>query len=190
MTNAEGRGLRILTLGVITGGFVLPIFVGLWQTVAAAFGYLPAIGATEHGLLSWWKLAALPGIWTSLALTLWTGLAATLLALLLAFGCAAAAYGRIGTRHGLRFLTPLLAAPHAAMAIGLAFLIAPSGWVARAFSPWATGWQLPPDLATVHDSTGLALILGLRLSRRPAGGQSCHPDQAARGGNFRHALSA
>ncbi len=167
MTHAEGRGLRILALGVITGGFVLPIFAGLWQTVAAAFGYLPAIGATELGLAPWRQLAALPGVWTSLALTLWTGLAATLLALLLAFGCAAAAYGRIGTRHCLRWLTPLLAAPHAAMAIGLAFLIAPSGWLARAVSPWATGWRLPPDLAIVHDPMGLALILGLLVKEVP-----------------------
>ena len=53
------------------------------------------------------------------------------------------------------------AAPHAAMAIGTAFLIAPSGWIARILRPWATGWTLPPDLATVQDRLGVALILGL-----------------------------
>ena len=43
------------------------------------------------------------------------------------------------------------------MAIGLAFLIAPSGWIVRLLSPWATGWTLPPDLATLQDRAGLAL---------------------------------
>src|SRR3546814_9205409 len=52
--------------------------------------------------------------------------------------------------HGSRFLlalrglmAPLIAVPHAAVALGLAFLIAPSGWLVRLVSPWATGWQLP-----------------------------------------------
>ena len=45
--------------------------------------------------------------------------------------------------------------------IGLAFLIAPSGWIVRALSPWLTGWTLPPDVATVGDPRGIALVLGL-----------------------------
>ena len=167
MTGAEGRGLRLSVLGVVLCGIVLPILAGLWQIVAAAFGYLPAIGANDLTLAPWRRLADLPGIWTSLGLTLWTGFASTLLALLLAFGFAAATYGRFGARQGIRLLIPLLATPHAAMAIGLAFLIAPSGWVARGFSPWATGWQLPPDLAVVHDPMGLALILGLLVKEVP-----------------------
>jgi hypothetical protein len=64
-------------------------------------------------------------------------------------GAAAALHAR--PRLAARLLAPFLAAPHAAIAIGLAFVIAPSGWIARALSPWATGWETPPDLATVHD---------------------------------------
>ena len=45
----------------------------------------------------------------------------------------------------------LLAVPHLASAIGTAFLLAPSGWLARLASPWLTGWERPPDLLTVND---------------------------------------
>ena len=64
-------------------------------------------------------------------------------------------------------LAPVLATPHSALAIGLAFLIAPSGWIARAISPWLTGWALPPDVATVGDAAGLALVLALLLKEVP-----------------------
>ena len=64
-------------------------------------------------------------------------------------------------------MTPLLAVPHLAMAVGLAFLIAPSGWLARLASPWLTGWDRPPDLALVQDHHGLALTLGLAIKETP-----------------------
>ena len=45
--------------------------------------------------------------------------------------------------------------PHAAAAFGLAFLIAPSGLIARLLSPELTGWERPPDLLIVNDPLGL-----------------------------------
>lgn len=68
--------------------------------------------------------------------------------------------------RGARMLTPFLAAPHAAIAIGLAFVLAPSGWIARVLAlPF--GWDRPPDLASVNDPWGLALILGLMVKEVP-----------------------
>src|SRR3546814_10354568 len=64
-------------------------------------------------------------------------------------------------------MAPLIAVPHAAVALGLAFLIAPSGWLVRLVSPWATGWELPPDVATVQDPNALALALGLNVKELP-----------------------
>ncbi|GAB4387062.1 ABC transporter permease [Albidovulum sp.] len=167
MTAREGRALRSAVLGGALLGLVLPILAGLWQTGRAAFGLLPAIGGEALSLAPWQMLLDLPGFATSLLLTLWTGFAATLLSLVLAFAFAAFLWlGRGGlSRPGL--IAPLLATPHAALAIGLAFLIAPSGWIARLFSPWATGWTLPPDIATVQDGAGLALILGLTVKEVP-----------------------
>ncbi|MGO4916543.1 ABC transporter permease [Pseudogemmobacter sp. W21_MBD1_M6] len=167
MRPTDGQTLRLAVLALVMGGLVLPIAAGLWETGRAAFGILPAIGETTLSLDPWRRLAGLPGFVTSLRLTVFVGLASTLLSLALATGFCAAVHGRLSQQAGARMLTPFLAAPHAAIAIGLAFLIAPSGWLSRLVSPWATGWQVPPDIATVNDVWGLSLILGLMVKEVP-----------------------
>lgn len=163
----EGRRLlRGVVLGVVALGLIAPIGLGLWQTGRAAFGILPALGLHDLSLAPWRQLAALPGFSTSLRLTLVTGLGATLLSLLLATGFCAALHGRMRLAAGERLLAPFLAVPHAAMAVGLAFVLAPSGWIARALAGVA-GWSQPPDLATVNDGWGLALMLGLMVKEVP-----------------------
>jgi putative thiamine transport system permease protein len=152
-----------LTLAV----FLLPIGAGLLFTLLPAFGYLPAIGGTAPTLAPWRDLAAYPGFWTALRLTVTVGLAAAFLSLALALALCATLYGRPALRRFAQLVTPVLAAPHAAVAIGFAFLAAPSGWIARLISPWLTGWQRPPDLATIHDPLGLALVAGLLLKEVP-----------------------
>lgn len=162
----DGRLLRGGVLISVLVAVVLPILGGLWETGRAGVGLLPAIGATEPSFAPWRALAQMPGLTTSLRLTLMTGLGATALSLILAVGFSATLHRRMSRRAGGRILTPFLAAPHAAMAIGLAFLISPSGWIARAFAP-ILGWDRPPMLATVNDPWGLALILGLVVKEVP-----------------------
>jgi putative thiamine transport system permease protein len=147
--------------------FLLPVAAGLAATLAPAFGYLPALGETQAGLQAWRTLFAWPGLATSLAVTLFTGITATLLSLWLAIEIAARAPGTVLLRAVRRALPAALATPHAAAAIGLAVLLAPSGWLVRLLSPWATGWTRPPDLATIQDGWGLALIAGLVLKEVP-----------------------
>lgn len=167
MKSSPGAGLRVTAIAVLCLGFLAPIVLGLWETLLPAFGILPAIGATELSFGAWGQLAGLPGVWSSLWLTVFTGFVSTLLSLGLAVGFCASVHGHVGVRQAERMLSPLLAAPHAAMAIGVAFLIAPSGWLARLFSPWATGWTVPPGLATVHDPIGVSLIFGLMVKEVP-----------------------
>lgn len=148
-----------ITLLVLLG----PICAGLLGTLAPAFGYLPAIGGRSLSLDPWRELFAHPGFGSALALTLFSGFGATAISLALCFAlCATSAGGRAFARLQ-RALPPLLATPHVAIAIGFAFLIAPSGLFARAISPWATGWDRPPSFATVNDVYGLSLIAGLAL---------------------------
>ena len=151
------RAAPALTVGVL----LLPIAAGLAGTVLPAFGYLPAIGGEGFGLDGFRRLAAYPGFATSVAVTVGTGVAASLLAVTIALALCAHAHGRPWQRRLSAWLAPVLATPHSALAIGLAFLLAPSGWIARAISPWLTGWILPPDVATVGDPAGVALVLGL-----------------------------
>ena len=147
--------------------FLAPIGAGLLGTVLPAFGYLPAIGGRAVTLAPWRVLFRQPGIGTAIGLTLASGLGATALSVLLVFGCCAHWAGRRPGRIGRALLAPILAAPHAALAIGLAFLLAPSGWIVRALSPWLTGWHRPPDIATVQDPYGLALTAGLLVKEVP-----------------------
>lgn len=158
--------LRLAPLITVTL-FLAPIGAGLIFTLLPAFGYFPAIGGTEFSLQPWRDLVAYPGFATALRLTLTSGFLATLLSLALAVGVCALAHGRGLLRRFEQLMTPLLAAPHAAVAIGFAFLVAPSGWLVRLVSPGLTGWHRPPDLVTIQDPLGLAFVAGLLLKEVP-----------------------
>ena len=162
--SGQGRALRGLVLALVLMGLVAPILLGLWQTALAAFGLLPALGFDTPSLEPWRRLFALPGLAGSLRLSLVSGFGATAISFLLALALCA----RLAARPSgiARLMAPLLAVPHAAMAVGLAFVLAPSGWIARALAGLA-GWSQPPDLASVNDGLGLALMLGLVVKELP-----------------------
>jgi putative thiamine transport system permease protein len=147
--------------------FALPIGAGLVGTLLPAFGILPALGRLTPSLDPWRELLAQPGFATSVRLTLATGFTATMLAFLLALGFCAWVWKRPLARRVGAWLAPVLATPHSALALGLAFLVAPSGWLLRLVSPWATGFELPPDIATVGHPSGAALVLGLVVKEVP-----------------------
>lgn len=160
---ALGRGaILALVLAVLAG----PILAGMFETARAAFGAIPALGLRAPPGAAWAALLSLPGFWRGVMLSLFTGITAALLSLALALGLAAALHQRLTPRGPGRWLLPWLAVPHAALALGLAFVLAPSGWIARLLAPVA-GWDRPPVLATVNDPHGLALILGLVTKEVP-----------------------
>ena len=152
-----------LTLAVL----LAPVAAGLIGVLAPAFGWMPALGGERLTLDPWRDLLAWPGITASVRLSATTGLAATALSLALTILICAGLHGTRAFALARRALSPLLSVPHAAAAFGLAFLVSPSGWIARALSPWATGWERPPDLLIVQDPWGLALIAGLTLKEVP-----------------------
>lgn len=99
---------------------------------------------------------ALPALW----LTLSSSLGSTLIALILALGLTIHIYL---TPHWQRLQSKLslfLSFPHAAFAIGFAFLIAPSGWLARLCAT-LLGWDVPPDWITTQDPYAISLTLAL-----------------------------
>lgn len=153
----------VLTVALLAG----PVLAGLAGVLLPAFGWLPALGGEGPTLAPWRALAEWPGLWPSLRLTLGTGFAATLISLGVTLLFVAGWQGTRSFAAVVRLLSPLLSVPHAAAAFGLAFLIAPSGWIARAVSPALTGWERPPDWLTVNDPAGLALILGLVVKEVP-----------------------
>ena len=152
-----------LTLALLLG----PVIAGFLGTLAPALGYLPALGGRSLDLAPFAQLLAWPGLARALALSVGVGFGATLLSLFVVVLLTASWQGTRLFGWFERGLSPLLSVPHAAAALGLAFLIAPSGWVARALSPWATGWERPPDLLIVQDPAGLSLLLGLVAKEVP-----------------------
>ncbi len=145
----------------------LPVIAGLAGTLAPAFGYLPALGGREISLEPFRIVLGQPGLLRSCLIALASGVvtAAVSAALVALF------VGGWSETRTFRFIqslvSPLLAVPHAAAAFGLAFMIAPSGFLARLVSPWATGWTRPPDWLIVNDSLGLSLMAGLIVKEVP-----------------------
>ena len=124
---------------------------------------MPAIGNFD----AWKALFDAPNISSAIRMTMWTGLASTLLAWGLTAWLISQAFGKPWWAALVRKLGWLLAVPHAAFAVGFIFLIAPSGWILRAFSPWLTGFEQPPQIATSQDAYGLGLIAMLIFKEVP-----------------------
>ena len=168
---AQARAQRRRFLPLVPALTILamlgPVAAGLLGAIGPAFGWLPAIGADAPGLAAFRDLVAWPGFRDAARLSVVTGLASTIVSLSVVMLVLASLHGTRAFEAVRRLLSPLLAVPHAAAAFGIAFLIAPSGWIARAISPWATGWERPPDLLIVQDPMGFALIAGLVAKEAP-----------------------
>ncbi len=143
--------------------FAALIGVALFELTRRAFG----IERGQADLSSFAALFTEPGIWRAAMLGLWTGLASTMLTVLLTMLAFA---GLFLNRHG-RLLEsvsrPILAMPHAAFAFGLFLFLTPGGWFFR-FVHEVTGlFPEPPAFATVNDEMGVALIVALMLKEVP-----------------------
>jgi putative thiamine transport system permease protein len=146
----------------------LPVAAAL--LLIAALPLLAVAGASLSALFdaaAWASLAEDPLWLAALRLTLWTGLASTALAWWITAWLLAQGFVRQRLGALLSGLPVMLATPHAAFAIGLVFLIAPSGWILRALSPWLTGFDWPPPWPTTQDPWGLGLIGALTAKEVP-----------------------
>ena len=157
------RAVPVITLLLFLG----PVAAGLIGTLLPAFGFLPALGGDVFSWVPWRSLLDAPGLTDSVRLSFVTGLATTAVSLTVVILFCAGWHGTRGFARVQRLLSPLLSVPHVTVAFGLAFLLAPSGWLLRLVSPWATGLARPPDLIIVQDSAGLTLIAGLVIKEMP-----------------------
>ncbi len=149
---APHHALALILLALM----VTPLLLSAWGALTSAW----------H-LQGWQDLAADTQTPQALAMTLWTGVMSSTLALGLCALLLQRHFPGRGWPALVRVLSPLLAVPHAAFAIGLAFLLAPSGWLLRLLSPWATGLQAPPPWPTTQDPWGLGLIAVLVAKEVP-----------------------
>ncbi|MFK7997526.1 MAG: ABC transporter permease [Granulosicoccus sp.] len=143
--------------------FALPIVLGLTGTLLPAIGLAPNL-APGNGFV---QVLEDPRFFSATLLSVTIGLGATFLVLLLSIVSLVSLHNsRLWTWLGAA-MPPLLAVPHAAIAVGLVFLIAPSGALVRLVSPALTGWTRPPDSWLIPDAAGFTLIMGLVIKETP-----------------------
>lgn len=168
MRAADGDSLWLkIVPGVTWALLIIPAAAGLVGVLLPAFGYFPALGGTGFSLEPWRALWTSPGVLRGTLLSLWVGLAATFLSLAIVAAVLAQFHNSPVLWVIRRVLSPLLSIPHAAIAIGLAFVIAPSGLFFRLVAQIVPGLERPPDLLIVHDPMGLSLIAALVLKEVP-----------------------
>ncbi len=153
----------------------------VWSLAAALIAALDA--------RAWADMAAQPQVVAAVRLGVFTGICAFALALTGTSVCLAATYGSAHWHRLQRSLPAMLALPHAAFAIGLVLLVAPSGWFVRLgaallspFNHWL-GMTLdtPPAWQSSQDPWGLGLIVVLAFKEMPfllwaAAAQLSRPD--------------
>jgi putative thiamine transport system permease protein len=138
----------------------LPVIL-LWAA-PSGLGLVAAVaGAADHS--AWESLFAHPQLWPALAVSMSTGMIATLLALAAALVIAAGCYATSLWARIETFSAFGLAIPHLAFAVGFGFLVMPSGLIARL----AVGGDTPPSWITVQDPCGITLTLALALKEIP-----------------------
>ncbi|MBB1325024.1 ABC transporter permease subunit [Pseudoalteromonas sp. SR45-1] len=146
---------------------ILPVLGGLISVLLPAFGYAPVLEQTTFSLQGFNALWQTPGLTQMVTLSVATGLISTLLAFIITLMILAAFFNSPWLNQIQRLLSPILVIPHAAAAIAVGFLIAPSGMISRLASPWLSGWELAPNGMFPHDSFGISIILGLTLKELP-----------------------
>ncbi len=156
---------------IIIVSCILPTVPGLLGAVLAAFGYVPPIGLNDFSLLGFHAVFNWPGISRSIGTTILSALLSSYLACLMTFAILQSCWNTKLWRKIEISLSPLLAMPHVAFAIGFAFLFAPTGMIARALYEIVGDQnrsQTVSDLALlVKDQYALGLTLMLALKEVP-----------------------
>ena len=157
------RTAPLLAVLVLLG----PIAFGVLATLLPAIGYLPSLGSSHLTFVHFETLIAYPGLVGSVALSLISGLGTTLVSFGIVLAFVSSWNGTATFRRVQHLVSPLLSIPHAAAAFALAFLIAPSGYIFRLLSPWATGSERPLDLLIINDPFGFSMMAGLIVKEVP-----------------------
>jgi putative thiamine transport system permease protein len=159
---------RLLGLApALTAAFLLgPILAGVLGTLLPAFGFWPAIGARNLSLSAWRDLFSTPGLLQAALVSVAVGIVTTLSSFAVVVTLTAAFHGTAWATLTQRFVPAFLALPHLALAIGFAFLFAPSGWLLRLFAD-ALAISRPPDVLVINDPMGLSMIAGLIVKEIP-----------------------
>ena len=162
--------LRFLYIAVIAV-CIIPTIPGILGVFSTAVGFVPAVGLHDVSLLGFKQVFQWEGVWRSIGLSFYTSILSSYLACLVCFLILIGTWQTKVWRTVEVLLSPLLAMPHVAFAIGFAFLFSPTGFSVRSISAvfdYSANQSDVNELATlIKDPYGLGLTLMLAMKEIP-----------------------
>ena len=155
--------VRLFLLFFIVG----PVVAGSIGILFPAFGWFPPLGGERLSFMPIKTMLSAPGMAHSVWLSLSTAMLATSLSYFSVMLFLAVIWERQVAQKLVKALSPLLSVPHVTIAVGLMFLLQPSGWFVRLISPALTGWERPPVFGGLPDENGFMLVFGLMAKEIP-----------------------
>jgi len=155
------RLLYLFTLALCA----LPFVPGILGIIIPAFSWLPSLGLTTPNLSAFAAVAQWPGLTQSIWLTLFTGLGSTGVAILFCFLILKQYWNSPRWQHVEHSLSPMLAMPHVAFAIGFTFTFSPAGWFYRLLE--SIGFDTNGLFSLIKDQYGIGLLLALAIKETP-----------------------
>ncbi|PQJ92669.1 thiamine ABC transporter permease [Aliivibrio sifiae] len=142
---------------------ILPILPGMIGVLSASLSYMPPIGLHTLSLNGYISVFEWSGIWHSISLTISSAFISTLISCLITFIILQSTWQLPIWKKIEPLLSPLLAMPHVAFAIGFAFLFSPTGIVARLLTPLGA-FDFP---IIINDAINIGLVLVLIIKEVP-----------------------
>lgn len=155
------RALYFITLLICA----LPFIPGVLGLILPAFSWLPSLGMLTANVNAFALVASWPGISHSVLLTLLTGLGSTAFAVVFCFLLLRQYWNSPYWQRIELSLSPMLAIPHIAFAIGFAFTFSSTGWFFRALE--ALGFNTDGWFSIIRDQYGVGLLLALAIKETP-----------------------
>ena len=117
---------------------ILPVMAGLLGIFFPAFGWFPIYGKSQFTIELILQVLQQPGILKSIFLSIFTAVFSTFISYWLCIFSLIFSQ-KINMHTTLKnIIVPLISIPHITVAIGILFLIQPSGWISWIISPWFT----------------------------------------------------
>ncbi|WP_152469558.1 ABC transporter permease [Vibrio sp. THAF190c] len=153
---------------VVIAVCIIPTIPGVVGVIASSLSYIPPLGLEQFSIVGFQQVFSWEGVYHSIGLTLSSAVISSYLACFLTFCILQATWDKPFWRKIELTLSPMLAIPHVAFAIGFAFLFSPSGLGIRALQGLLGEPSTNTELALlVKDPYALGLIVMLALKEIP-----------------------
>nr|WP_244875231.1 thiamine ABC transporter permease [Vibrio litoralis] len=170
----QSKQRRMLSIGYLLVILIcfFPLLPGVLGMVIPAFGIIPPLDLNIFTLDGFMSAISWPGVERSLLQTTMTAVVSTVIAVIMTFAILQAYWGSRSWQRIEKLLSPLLALPHVAFAVGFLFLFSDTGWLARLLSFMVSDTLSFPHvwftwIYSLQDNIGISLALALAIKETP-----------------------